>query len=143
MPFDPEDFFRLAKDMLGENREELDEARARTIIGRSYYSVFLKARDKVIQINPLYRDQLISNRDLRENVHSNLINILRSPTASANSKKLAQYLLDLRQKRNDADYNIHIRLKYSHAQRCIEEAKTAIRFINLLNAIRTCLLIGK
>ncbi|MFW6174874.1 MAG: hypothetical protein ACOC5K_03770 [Chloroflexota bacterium] len=99
MPFDPDVFAKLAEDLLWDlsghptTRSQIDQAKVRTSISRSYYSVFLHIRE-LIQEN---RNVTLTNtaRD-----HALIVDAL-----GADSLK-GRTLDRLREKRNMADYNL-------------------------------------
>lgn len=88
MTFDPSEFLRVANE-LAETVD--DEARLRTAIGRAYYAVFLRARDKV----GLRRHQ--------RHIHGQVIGRLRDTDRSA-----ADQLDKLETLRGEADYDLDV-----------------------------------
>ncbi len=103
--FDPREFYDLVKDsldcVLDRNNEECSvkntQAFHRTLISRTYYSVFLRLRDIYFPY---------TSGSLRENIHSKLINYLRNN----GYKDIADKLQILRKIRNQADYDLDIHI---------------------------------
>ena len=91
----PEDFLDLARDLnKGSSSLPVTESCIRTSISRAYYYIFLKIRDSLIAWGASFN---------RRDTHREVIECLYKDKASS---VIAQNLDSLRQKRNEADYDI-------------------------------------
>jgi len=119
MPFDWNEFYKLA-GLLAEDLclETLDspsrEAKLRSSISRAYYYSFCEVR------NYLLAKRKIKIEDSRS--HEKVINFL----LNSNDKKewkIGQYLFELREKRNDADYKNDLEEYVSDTKKSLNNAK--------------------
>ena len=123
MTFDPLDFFKLAKILhQSPPSSELKEAILRTIIGRAYYSSFLKYRE-------LLRDLIMSetyDKIARTGaIHSCVIQLLK-----VLDKTMGMFLSSLHRRRREADYELNKHLD----ERVVEETLAiADRLLNTIS----------
>lgn len=136
--FAPSDFHTCAQEIFKRKFENTpDNARYRTSVGRFYYYIFLKIRDKVKSAYPEIIPRLSDG-----NTHSILIRSFQL----AGYLKLSRNLKQLRDGRNKADYDSVILINKSftsNCQRClteIEEELVHVKFDDkLLKAFKAVL----
>jgi len=113
---EPTDFFKTAK--LLETRAD-QEAHIRTSIGRSYYAALLYFREW------FRKKGLIKKKKPSQNTHAFVIQCLGFSQVSEGSKA-SQYLHDLQQVREDADYHLDKKLSQNDAEDTLEKARKVI-----------------
>jgi len=100
MPFDPLDFFKLAKSLYQSDLSSLlKDATFRTVIGRLYYSCFLTYRELLRQ---LIRDRKYDRVASSSAAHSCVIRLIKKLDIY-----LGNFLSQLHQKRLVADYELY------------------------------------
>jgi len=114
---EPKAFLKTA-ELLKDKREE---EHVRTSIGRSYYAAFLYFRD--------YLKKLGLEKTIQPNkeVHAFVIQCL-SCSENKTASKVSEYLNDLQQRREDADYHLDKELTSSEATSAFDQAGTTISF---------------
>lgn len=118
--FNPLDFLNFVKNLSTTNYHE---ARVRTIIGRAYYATFLKMREWLKDkgydfpsgISEPHNHRLVQDYLFQEIQQ-------RGPK---------DRLHELRQLRNDADYNLDIQLTTKEVQRAIGLAENILRYTSI------------
>ena len=109
------------------------DAAYRTAINRYYFSAFCHARDYLI-LNKIFRNKkskIIMNSDSSE-IHKETREIFKEAPFNHNKyigDKIYRVLNDLRQKRNDVDYNKNSSVNLNLCNYC--KAKSKIVFDNL------------
>jgi uncharacterized protein (UPF0332 family) len=88
--FDPVDFYHLASKL---HTDASDESALRSSVSRAYYAAFLWAREKA------------GVTSQGGNIHEKVINHYQ-----LKKKSISNRLADLRQRHNDADYNLKKRV---------------------------------
>lgn len=114
--FNPLDFLTFVKDLSTTNH---DEARVRTIIGRAYYATYLKMK-KWLEDRGCHFPSGISEPQNHRKVQEYLFQEIQQ-------REPKDKLHELRQLRNDADYNLDIQLTTREAQRAISLAENILR----------------
>ena len=111
--FNPVEFYWLAGRLYEQHKNENNEVIYRTIIGRSYYSAFLCAR------------QSADIKDSSPDVHRKVFNYFQAKNVT-----VANQLKDLRQLRNSADYILENKISKREA---IESLRLAKKILTTLN----------
>jgi uncharacterized protein (UPF0332 family) len=121
--FDPRKFLDLAKDLTIDGDYERD-ARARTAMGRLYYSVFLLAWQKLREKGiPIEND---------DKIHQSVIETYNDNRLS----NIGNGLHQLRDKRRDADYYMMTSVTLADCKKCIELSDYIIDLIDQVREIR-------
>jgi len=118
--FNPLDFLTFVKNLPTTNHHE---ARVRTIIGRAYYATFLKMREWLKNKGynfPSGRDEAQNHRLVQDYLFQEFQQ--RGPK---------DRLHDLRQLRNDVDYNLDIEFTITEANRAIRLAESILRYTSI------------
>lgn len=118
--FNPLDFLTFVKNLSTTNHHE---ARVRTIIGRAYYATFLKMREW-LEDRGCHFPSGISEPQNHRLVQDYLFREIQQ-------RGPKDKLHELRQLRNDADYNLDIQLTTREAQRAIRLAENILRFTSI------------
>jgi hypothetical protein len=121
--FDPRKFLELAKDLTIDGDYEKD-ARARTAMGRLYYSVFLLAWQKLQE-----KGVPIKNDD---KIHQSVIETYNDNRLSTIGNGLHQ----LREKRRVADYHMMDSVTLGDCRKCIELSEYIIGLIDQVREIK-------
>lgn len=108
MAFDWLDYLELAKEMAARK----DEACLRTAVSRAYYGVFCLARDRSSFWN--YTDGDVHKKVIMEYKNSK----------DSKEKHVGTLLGELREKRNNADYQAEKNISGDFAKRVIIQAET-------------------
>lgn len=108
MTFDPLLFLGLAEAMDCDT-----EAQIRTVINRSYYAVFLRARDNLA-------DKGLMTKSLLGDDHGKVIHVLKSHKRVSAGMKLD----DLREMRRDADYEMDLSISPDKASKALILARS-------------------
>lgn len=108
--FDPLNFLTLSRELLDGN---IEENYLRTSIGRSYYAVYLYAREK-------YAKSTMDNSVYSN--HAKLINDLKN-RPEPTFRKLGNQLSDLKIDRESADYKINISINKTMAEKAYSSAE--------------------
>jgi len=116
--FDPVDFHGLASQLCSSGA---DEASLRTSIGRSYFSVFLSAREKLDTLGHYHPEG--SGED-----HPGVRNAL----ATIGRRDLSNKLLGLSRRRGEADYDLNLSVSHSKAQKALQIANNLLPQISSL-----------
>lgn len=123
---EPTDFFKTAKLLKTYAKEE---AHVRTSIGRSYYAAFLFFRE------------WLRTRGLEKKIkpsqdnHAFVIQCLAFSRVSEGSKA-SQYLHDLQQVREDADYRLDKKLSKNDAEDTFVKARKAVDNIKKISPLQ-------
>ncbi len=121
MTFDPQHFLDLATNLIGDAEYNV-EARYRTSISRAYYAAHLISKEKLEEIGitfPVKQD--------KAEIHRMVIGSLRKK-----NKGVGDMLWNLRQKRNDADYDLNIEFNKYGTQLLLSVAENVIKEANSL-----------
>lgn len=116
MAFNPQLLLDLA-DNLCEDANYDDEARYRTSISRAYYAAHLTARCKLKSTGIDFPED--------SNVHYEVIKHFKEK-----DKHVSNMLYRLRRNRNDADYDLDIKIQKGLALSCLRSSKKIIDKIN-------------
>lgn len=112
--FQPSNFEKLAFEILRKIKDkQLNDAKARTVISRAYYSCFLSAREKLKSVLPAEaRRVLLTGKynGKRVNVHYLVIETYIN-SEDKNHKWIGDELDELRGKRNNSDYNLNYKVR--------------------------------
>jgi len=118
--FEPSEFLTIAEKLLKDSKYK-NQAGFRTSVSRSYYAAFLAIRKKLeelgISIGRGYEQHKIVVDKLMEK----------------NQTTIGSQLRSLREKRNDADYNLHANINDELAKEC---TKLSSLVINLSSNLR-------
>lgn len=112
MAFNPPLLFDLA-DKLCEDLNYEDEARYRTSISRAYYAAYLTTRQK------LESSGIIFTKD--STVHKEVSDALKDM-----DKRASDMLYYSRRRRNDADYDLDMKIEKGLAITCLKRSKIII-----------------
>lgn len=112
MAFNPHLLFDLA-DKLCEDLNYEDEARYRTSISRAYYAAYLTTRQKLESSGIIFTKA--------STVHKEVSDALRDTDRNA-----FNMLYYLRQKRNNADYDLDMKIQKGLAITCLKRSKIII-----------------
>jgi len=116
MTFDPQHFFDLATNLIGDTEYNV-EARYRTSISRAYYAAHLISKEKLEEIGitfPVKQD--------KAEIHKMVIVSLKKK-----NEIVGDMLWDLRRKRNDADYDLNKEFNEYGTQVLLSVAETVIK----------------
>jgi len=116
----PEEFFKTAEKLKDSDKEP----DLRTSMGRSYYAVFLYFRDYLFELGLVPK---IKNHEPHKFVLSCMSNSRVKEAQSLSTK-----LVELKQKRTKADYDLKIKVTNTEAEDVLEDAKEAIATFNSL-----------
>lgn len=98
MVFDPQHFFSLATQLIDDS-DYNDEARCRTSISRAYYAAHLVSKKKLEEIGITFT---VEKEEDKAKIHQKVIVSL-----GGKNKGVGDMLWDLRQGRNEADYDLN------------------------------------
>jgi uncharacterized protein (UPF0332 family) len=115
MTFDPLLFLDLAEAMDCDT-----EAQVRTVINRSYYAVFLRARDNLA-------DKGLMTKSALGDDHGNVIRCLKSHKRVTAGMELD----DLREMRRDADYETDLSISSDKASKALTIARSVKSLLSL------------
>lgn len=125
MGFSWKDYLDLANNLINDSRNNtLEEAYLRSSVSRSYYSIFCLARDF------LENDKGISFS--RNNIHKKVREEFITST-DVNEQMVGQVLLNLRDDRNDADYDNGYVVTYQKARNIYNFANIALSYLKNLD----------
>ncbi len=113
MAFDWQKFHNLSDQLLQETKPLLQEAAYRGVVSRSYHAAFHIAKKKFPQ-SETFKSQSISS------THQRVISFLQEQP-NTQKKELGDLLGQLRDKRNDADYNASIGITQQFAREVYED----------------------
>ena len=116
MAFNPQLLLDLA-DNLCEDANYDDEAKYRTSISRAYYAAHLTAHCK------LKSTGIDFPKD--SNIHYEVINHFKKK-----DRHVSNMLYRLRKNRNDADYDLDMKIDKGHAISCLKSSKIIVDKIN-------------
>jgi len=125
---DPLDFLRVARNLSGLGQE----AEWRTSVGRSYYALFNNLRLKLEPIKPFPGD---------EEDHQRVVYYLMKAN-NRDLQSVGQWLKDLRNSRNDADYRMNVVVGQDQSRLAITRADKAIAKFTGVNAATLRVVIG-
>lgn len=112
MVFQPSEFLTVAKQLIRDSKYK-NQAGFRTSISRSYYAAFLVIRKKLQELGePIGKGY---------EQHQVVINALMGKNSSLGNK-----LHSLRDKRNDADYQLHANINDALAKECAKLSSVVI-----------------
>jgi len=104
MSFNPEDFYKLAKELSEDNNYiHLDDARIRTCVSRIYYSIFLKFREDLRKYIGNYEYDEVARSGL---IHSCLRRIIKKLDITCGTK-----FERIQKLRKDSDYEVKATIK--------------------------------
>jgi len=122
------DFLKLAKQLFHDEKYQ-SEAAIRTIIGRSYYSVFLHVRefikDNLEKLDPNLYEEFMQYILPKGVVHSSVRKIIKKL-----SFKLGYKIAKLSDLRKDADYDLSIIISKQEAEEAIQTAEELMLQVN-------------
>lgn len=121
--FDPRGFLSLANTLIRDGKYKR-ESRARTAMGRIYYTVFLLALQKLQEKGVRIQDQ--------ERIHQSVIETYNAKGLSAIGNGLDQ----LREERVDADYHMMARITLGSCKKCAQFSEYVINLIERVEEIR-------
>lgn len=116
MTFDPQHFLDLATNLIDDTEYNV-EARYRTSISSAYYAAHLISKEKLEEIGitfPVKQD--------KAEIHKMVIVSLKNK-----NKVVGDMLWNLRQKRNEADYDLKIEINKYGTQVLLSVAETVIK----------------
>ncbi len=113
MAFDWQKFHSLSDELLKERNVELQEAAYRSAISRGYYAAHHIAKKRFPQSERF-------NAQTIRSPHERVIAYLQSQT-DKQKKELGRLLGQLRDKRNDADYNPSVDITQQFAKEVYED----------------------
>lgn len=138
--FKPEDFTKLAFE-LKKNKESFscgESSLSRTSISRLYYSNFLKIR-KIIEEKLSEQNKLIFIKKKCKNKHHYIIQVFLYKISRELKKpelaRLANYVKELRELRNEADYDIGVSITFVSFESVIENYEDIKTYIKLFESI--------
>ena len=121
MPFDPTDFLSIAERLFrDEEYKEIEEARARTVIGRAYYATFLSVRELLGR--ELSRDPEVFKK-YSKIAETGMIHSCIRDTLNALDYILGQFFDRLNMLRRRSDYNLESEIKDKVAEEALSLAK--------------------
>ncbi len=112
---EPSDFFNTAKML----KDKSEQAHLRTSIGRSYYAAFLHFREYLRRIG------LEKTKQPGREAHAFVIQCLQFSQVTE-CVQTSQYLRDLQQLREDADYHLEMTFSQNDAEDAFSKAQKAI-----------------
>lgn len=116
--FNPDGFLVLAEKLIYD-RDYEERSRSRVVVGRAYYTAFLKTQKKLMELGYSFSDV---NR-----IHRQVIDLLRNLKPDLGDK-----FSSLFDKRVDADYYMYTDIKADTGRTSIRTAQTIIKdLINL------------
>lgn len=112
--FSPIDFKLLAIEIrdISHKLNSKESAVIRTCISRLYYYVFLEARDTIL--SKIYAHGLKLPEHSKINIHRFVSEVIKDIGYASNNReilKVANYISELRRRRNQADYETLIKFK--------------------------------
>jgi uncharacterized protein (UPF0332 family) len=115
MAFEPVDYYHLASWLYTQQNPH-DEARARTVVSKSYYGAFLEARNKA------------GITDKSSGVHRKVYDHY----STAGKLALANRLDESRVKRNDADYDTTLTVTSMDSGKALSRAKKILQELGVV-----------
>lgn len=136
MPFNPADFLLIAERLFRDERyRKIEDARARTVIGRAYYAIFLSVRE-------LLRKELSRGPDISRKygriVRTGMAHSCIRDTLITLDYTLGQFFDRLNKLRRDSDYDLRSEIKDKDAEEALSLAREiASRYHNIVKGIRS------
>lgn len=126
MPFNPNEFFKLAQKMLSDTKYD-NEPGWRTVINRCYYGVFLQIREslkaELLKVDEELFDAF-NKEYTRGKMHSLIKNILKSI-----NPKTGTFFAKVQKSRRKSDYDLSISVTKNEAEEAIALASIILKSI--------------
>lgn len=116
--YNPDRFLTLAEKLIFDRNYD-ESSRSRVVVGRAYYTAFLKAQKKLMELGYSFND---TNR-----VHKQVIDLLRDVKPDLGDK-----FSSLFDKRVDADYYMSVDIRGESGKTSIKTAQSIIRDLGKL-----------
>ena len=120
MNFNPTHFLTLAEQLV-QDGSLASEARARTAVGRAYYSAYLVSRERLKRNHSQLLTRISTNIQASDHIKVQLA------LKDLGKHDIAATLADIFTLRKNSDYDLHLRITDAQASRSIRQGRRVIQ----------------